>query len=235
MPPLLNRAQRTRNSILDAAEELFAEAGDDRVTVREIALKAGVPLGLVSYHFTTKEKLFEEVVGRRAEALNTRRQQKLAALLRPTVKEIIDAFLRPYFDFNVSGGPGWRSYIRLISQTSHSGDRRTLMDRHFGEIARTFTEAIASAAAGLPRPLAARCYVYMVSVMVGVFAANDWLDTLSGGAPFRGDAEAAYESMVRFLAGGFRAIAESVDAATTPGAATAVPPPVPRKSRAKIS
>ena len=223
MSQLLSRAQRTRNGILDAAEELFAEAGD-RVTMREIALKAGVPLGLVSYHFVTKDKLFEDVVGRRAEALNTRRHQTLAALSSPTLRDIIDAFLRPYLDFNISGGPGWRSYIRLISQTSHSGDRLALMDRHFGEIARFFTTAIAVADGGMPHALAARCYVYMVAVMVGVFAANDWLDTLSGGAPFRDDPEAAYASLVGFLTGGFRTIAEGAD----DNAASAREPASPR-------
>ena len=44
----------TQERILAAAEELFAEAGYEGTSIRQIALKAGVPVALISYHFGGK-------------------------------------------------------------------------------------------------------------------------------------------------------------------------------------
>lgn len=55
-----------KEKILKAAEELI-QAGDgaaERLTVRAIAEKAGVGVGLINYHFQTKENLIELCVQR---------------------------------------------------------------------------------------------------------------------------------------------------------------------------
>ncbi|WP_428391643.1 TetR/AcrR family transcriptional regulator [Lichenicoccus sp.] len=47
-----------RTRILDAAEEFFSEYGFDGTSLRQIALRAGVPAGLIGYHFTGKLGLY---------------------------------------------------------------------------------------------------------------------------------------------------------------------------------
>lgn len=47
--------------IRNAAMDLFAQYGDERVSLREVAAKAGVQLGLVQYHFKTKAGLRDAV------------------------------------------------------------------------------------------------------------------------------------------------------------------------------
>ena len=54
------RRQRTRESIVDAAAELFAERGFDHVSVMEIAQRAGVVEKTVFNHFPVKEGLVFE-------------------------------------------------------------------------------------------------------------------------------------------------------------------------------
>ena len=58
--------QSTKERIIDAAEMLFAQQGFEGTTTRAIALKAGVPLGLMSYYFGTKGDLYSEVIMRRS-------------------------------------------------------------------------------------------------------------------------------------------------------------------------
>src|SRR5450631_2818040 len=73
-------ASVTQESILDAAEQVFASCGYDGAAMREIANKAGVNQALLHYHFETKDNLYERVVERRSSAINNYRIELLDAL-----------------------------------------------------------------------------------------------------------------------------------------------------------
>src|SRR5262252_1306841 len=74
------RATDTRDRIVAAALAAFAERGFDGARTRDIAARAGVNQGLITYHFSSKEALWKaaadhifarlgEDFGRRLEAL----------------------------------------------------------------------------------------------------------------------------------------------------------------------
>ncbi|HSC83748.1 MAG TPA: TetR/AcrR family transcriptional regulator [Pseudomonas sp.] len=63
--PLGLREQRkaeTRQQILQAAIQVFEQAGFEGASTREIAKRAGVAQGLLTYHFENKDKLWREAV-----------------------------------------------------------------------------------------------------------------------------------------------------------------------------
>jgi TetR/AcrR family acrAB operon transcriptional repressor len=57
-------AAATRDSILDAAEQLFAEQGVSRTTLQHIATFAGVTRGAIYWHFDDKVALFNAMMER---------------------------------------------------------------------------------------------------------------------------------------------------------------------------
>ena len=57
--------ERTRNAILDGAEEVFLAKGFGNSSMSEIAQKAKVTKSLIHHHFGSKEELWKEVKFRR--------------------------------------------------------------------------------------------------------------------------------------------------------------------------
>ena len=57
-------AAATRDSILDAAEQLFVEQGVSRTTLQHIATAAGVTRGAIYWHFDDKGALFNAMMER---------------------------------------------------------------------------------------------------------------------------------------------------------------------------
>jgi AcrR family transcriptional regulator len=209
----LGNAIDTKRRILDAAEILFAAKGFDAVSVRQVAKKARVLLGQITYHFTSKDALFEEVIARRAVELNSRRREALRGLKNGTVEQILDTYLRPYLVLFTGNDSGWRAYGRLIAQIGQSGRSQKISERYFSELGHRVIDLLVEAEPGLARPLAVLGYVHMVSVMFGVFAANGLVDIFSDRTMKSSDLSMTYKSMIRFAAGGIRALSEIEDAA----------------------
>lgn len=57
-----DRAEETRARILHVAREVFAEHGFDGASVRQIAELAGTTHSMITYHFGSKETLWQEAV-----------------------------------------------------------------------------------------------------------------------------------------------------------------------------
>jgi TetR/AcrR family acrAB operon transcriptional repressor len=57
-------ARHTREALLDAAEQLFAQRGVSRTSLHEIAKAAGVTRGAVYWHFADKAELFNAMMAR---------------------------------------------------------------------------------------------------------------------------------------------------------------------------
>ena len=69
---------KTRETILDAALDAFAEKGFDGASIADIAARAQVPKSLLQYHFGSKEELWKTCL-----------EQKAVPLLKP-----LDRFLQ---------------------------------------------------------------------------------------------------------------------------------------------
>ena len=203
---------RTRARILDAAEVLFGARGFSDVSLRDITDRAGVTLALASYHFGSKDALFEEVVARRAGPLCAERAARLAALDAPDVTAILDAFFAPLFD-KVSGGdsaadPGWRAYFRLLPRLSEGEAHLGLLARHFDPTGQLFLDALAACLPGVDRARITRGFAMSLHAMLAVVSQNARVTTLSGGAVAASDVAGSYPALLTFCAAGIERLAE---------------------------
>jgi len=92
------RAQVTRDSLLNAAITLFAERGYDAIGTREIETTAGVKRGLITYHFGSKEALWkaamETLFENHAGDLTLAHEESSALDARSRLANVIRAFVR---------------------------------------------------------------------------------------------------------------------------------------------
>ena len=95
--PVQERAQLTRERLLEAAIGCFAQAGYDAASTRQIEAAAGVKRGLIAYHFGSKEALWkaaathllDRVEGMAAEAEAGARNVDPTARLRFFVRAFV--------------------------------------------------------------------------------------------------------------------------------------------------
>ena len=84
------RGVARRRAILDAALRLAAEHGPDALTMRAVAEEAGVPLGLTTYYFASRDDLIGQALERAAESELEVLEPYAASLSRPTVAQVAD-------------------------------------------------------------------------------------------------------------------------------------------------
>jgi AcrR family transcriptional regulator len=71
----------TRERLLDVAERLFAEAGIEKVSMREIVRESGQRnLSAATYHFGSRDALIAALIERRIRVINALRHERLDAL-----------------------------------------------------------------------------------------------------------------------------------------------------------
>lgn len=123
---LAARKGDSRESLLDAAEALFAEHGYAATSTREIVKLSGDTLGTLSYHFGGKQKLLEAILERRFAGVDECRlayyRDMEESAQGVTLTGTIRAIVLPFLDLGLSGDEGWRSYVALLGKIRDTGN-----------------------------------------------------------------------------------------------------------------
>ena len=111
----MNRGERARADILDAAERLIAERGI-QVPLRDIAVAAGQRNNsAVNYHFRNRQDLIDAIVRRRLEPMERERAQMVEAL-EGAARDDVRAWLRiMVLPFVGVGSPHYARFLQAAS------------------------------------------------------------------------------------------------------------------------
>jgi len=201
-----------KQTILDAAEGLFARHGFYGVTTRQVAAEAGVDTALIHYYFGAKRELFDAVFLRRAEILNAERLASMDAYEKAhagamTTKGVIAAFIEPLIERSLTGGPGWKNYFALVAQVNNTpawgGET---MHRFFDPVVRQLVETLKRT---LPQAEFADlywCYQFLTGSMMLALSETGRIDQLSDGLCRSSDLEAVRARLYAYCAAGFEAV-----------------------------
>jgi len=205
-------AADTRDLILNAAEDLFSKHGFYGVTIREVAREAGVDTALVHYYFGAKRELFDAVFLRRAEVWNNDRVEAIDRYAATagdamTLEGLLEAFLRPPFQWSLKGGPGWKHYSALVAQTNaNPAFGGETMARYFDPAIQRLIDLIKRVLPDAREVDLYWAYHNLSGALTLTLGETGRLDRLSGGLCRSGDLDSACDYMVRFAAAGFRAV-----------------------------
>ena len=127
--PRTRDGERSRDSILDAAERLFSERGYLGITLDEIARRSGAKRSLILYHFKSKIGLWRAASARAAARFNDAVGVKMADLPGEGLLERRRATVAAWFDVFVEN-PIFPKM--LVLEGSMPGPRLDWLVEHFG-------------------------------------------------------------------------------------------------------
>lgn len=114
---MVHQADRGREALLDAAEQLFATHGVDAVSNRRIAELAGnANHSAVTYHFGSRDEMIRVLLARDATAMRARRRELVAALEpHATLADVLATRILPWMEaLDALPRPSWRA--RFVNQ-----------------------------------------------------------------------------------------------------------------------
>ncbi|MGH8076147.1 MAG: TetR/AcrR family transcriptional regulator [Lysobacter sp.] len=145
----------TKDRILGAAEELFAQFGFTGTSLRQVTSRADVNIAAVNYHFGSKENLVNEVFRRRMDDMSAQRLSALKTAIEQhpgELEPILAAFVEPALAL-AQDRHGGGAFVRVVARAyaeKNDGLRKFLSD-HYGHVLRDFAKAIAACMPGLSK------------------------------------------------------------------------------------
>lgn len=207
-------SEGTRQSLLQAAEKLFALHGVDGASVRAITQEAGANLAAVNYHFGSKEGLVQEMFRSRLEPLNLERLQLLEACGDDDLDAIVTAFVAPVL--RMIRDEQQQNFACLIGRSFSQPDsptRQTLLEA-FRPLREGFIASLGRALPELPHTELCWRFHFMVGSMAHTVATGKLMEWISEGHCDPNDVEANIRRLVAFIVGGLEAPVSAVE--TTP-------------------
>jgi AcrR family transcriptional regulator len=192
----------TKSRILDAAEKLFGLNGFDATSLRDITAEAQVNLAAVNYHFQSKDSLIDAVMARRIEPVSRQRMEMLdAAGPRPTVEQILEAFLVPLLN------PDLVAVTPLMGRMMSDPNQFVMrvFKKYLAPVSERFHVEFQKAIPDLPLPELAWRIHFLAGIMTHLMTWSQVLQEFSKGMCDLSDRQAVVDRIITFAAAGFRA------------------------------
>ncbi|MFQ5701108.1 MAG: TetR/AcrR family transcriptional regulator [Acidobacteriota bacterium] len=203
----------TKTRLLDAAEHLFAERGFPATSLRALTAEAGANLASVHYHFGSKEALLSAVLARRLGPVNRERLERLDAIelqaepAPPPVDQVLRAFLLPPFQRARRWGSHGANFMKLAGRMYSEANPRiqSRFLEQFEEGLKRFSSALARSLPHLDAVDLHWRMHFVIGTMAHILIWNENAPCLARQEHRAWDADAIFDSLVRFVLAGLQA------------------------------
>ena len=197
----------TKDRILGAAEELFAQHGFAGTSLRQVTSRADVNIAAVNYHFGSKENLVNEVFRRRMDEMSAQRLAQLKGALEAhpgELEPVLAAFVEPALAL-ARDRQGGGAFIRVIARAyaEKNDSLRKFLSDQYGHVPREFAKAIAICIPSLGKEQLYWRLDFLAGALT--YAMADFgLIKRPADLPERAHRERAAKELISFMAAGFK-------------------------------
>jgi len=198
----------TKERILSAAEDLFAQFGFAGTSLRQVTTHAEVNIAAVNYHFGSKDNLVNEVFRRRLDELSEKRLIALRTALRDSpdkLEAILAAFIEPALALTLDR-QGGSAFVRVLARAyAEKNERlRKFLSDNYGHVLREFSKAIAGCLPGIGKEELYWRLDFTAGALT--YAMADFgLIRRPAGATEKAHCQRAAAALIRFASAGLRA------------------------------
>ncbi len=197
---MTSRAQQraaTRERIVDAAVEAFAEKGFRGASTRDIAQRADANQGLITYHFRSKDELWKAAADRVIGMLQTSLGERLSSLGFEDPRERAREAIREYVRFAAAHPEIFRF---MVDEGNRSNARmRWLVDTHLKPRFEFMKTHGVVGATGMDESLAPHAFYALAGAGSLIFAVAPKCRRLSGLDPRKREAIEAHADFIANL------------------------------------
>lgn len=142
------KTSSTKQKILDAAEDLFADHGFSETSLRMITAKAEVNLASVNYHFGSKKTLIQSVFDRFMERFTENHRAEMDRLTIDSneidVEDVIGTLITPLAKLNDIRPDGASVFMNLLGKAyaETQGHIRRFAMEHYNSVFKQFTHLL---------------------------------------------------------------------------------------------
>lgn len=203
---IAGRQFSTKDRILGAAEELFAQHGFSGTSLRQVTALADVNIAAVNYHFGSKENLVNEVFRRRMDEMSAQRMARLEAAMAedpPSLEAVLAAFVEPALAM-AQDRHGGGAFIRVIARAyaEKNDSLRKFLSDQYGHVPRAFARAIARCLPDLPKDQLYWRLDFLAGALTYAMADFGMIKR-PGGTSEAAHRERAARELIRFAVAGF--------------------------------
>lgn len=222
---MLNNAQPpdTRDRLLYAAVEVFAEHGYQAATVREICRRAGANVAAVNYHFGDKKRLYAAIFDTVFETLRAHRSAFLPRSADPQKR--LATFIRSFFEelfYRDESGPVCTQlsamYLMEMARPSEALDR--VVRDHIAGDAEELRDILSRLLGPDAGPLTVvNCAASVVGQVLHYYHAQPLIERLHPELPPPQErVDELVGHVLQFSLGGIARVKQQLDAAPVPAA-----------------
>jgi len=212
-PHLAKEAKATQRRLLNAAEELFASHGFDGTPIRDITTKAKCNIAAVNYFFGDKQELYEELFRQRLREMRDSRLKAVKAVLggktKPTLEKLLRAyavdFLEPFSDPKRSQRFMQLFFRELAEQRL---PKNMFLEEMAAPVMAAMEDALAALCPNLNKHDAQMSTLSITGQLVHIMQVRVLFEGAQGHSIASINIDDAIDHIVKFSAGGIRALAE---------------------------